>query len=96
MNVGSEPPPRPLQTSALGTVGVRVDPHVGERMEQRRAPMSGSIGATDIGLLGGRTPGRAGRTTRRTAHLVDLQNLPRAIVLTEILGPPLALRDFRA
>jgi hypothetical protein len=76
----------------IGDLAVKVDPHVGETIRQRRAPATGSVGAVALGDLGGRQ--RTGRVIeRRGSSLVDLQDLPRAIVLREILDRPLALRD---
>ncbi len=45
-----------------------------------------------MGTLGGRVEGRR-RPERSGSHLVDLDDLARAVVLTEVLGPPVALRD---
>jgi hypothetical protein len=88
----SERPPQPLQPRSLGQFAVQVDPHVGERIRARQAPATGAVGRSELGQLGG----RQGRTRRRIARggtgLIDLQNLPRAIVMREILDRPLALR----
>jgi hypothetical protein len=87
-------PPEPLRTSTLGQLTVQVDPHVGGGILQRRAPISGSVGAQQLGMLGGRTRVLARGGRRGASPLVDLSNLPRAIVLREILDRPLGLRDL--
>jgi len=89
----TERSPEPLRTQALGKLAVQVDPHVGQRIEQRRAPVSGAVGGSELGKLGGRVAPRRLRS-RAGAHLVDLTSLPRAIVLREILDRPLALRQL--
>lgn len=88
-----EKPPEPLRMQTMGNLGKKIEPHVGERMGQRRAPISGAVGAQQLGSLGGRVTARS-RGLRTGAHLVDLSNLPRAIVLREIFDKPLGLRGF--
>jgi hypothetical protein len=80
----------------LGDVEVHVDPHVGEAMQQRRAPESGRVGQADLGRLGGRTAARAAAAQRHHRGLVDVSDLKRMLIMRELLGPPLALRpDWR-
>jgi len=70
---------------------LRADSHVGEGMQRRQAPQSGKVGGSSIGTLGGRVHGaRKGRGAG--SSLVNLSDLKRAFVVTEILGAPLALR----
>jgi hypothetical protein len=92
--MSSEKAPEPLRPSKLGQLAVQVDPHVGARIQQRRAPVSGAVGAQQLGMLGGRTPTMARSMRRGASALIDLSNLPRAIVLREILDRPLGLRDL--
>lgn len=88
-----EKPPEPLRPKSLGGFTVHGEPHVGDRIQQRKAPASGAVGKSALGDLGGRTIARSGRV-RRSSHLVDLTNLQRAIVLREILDRPIGLRGF--
>jgi len=75
----------------LGKVEVHVDPHVGEALQQRRAPASGRVGQTDLGTLGGRAA-QSQAVTRVRRGLVDVHDLKRMLIMREVLGPPLALR----
>ncbi len=89
----AERPPEPLRPATLGRVEVHVDPHVGERMQQRRAPSSGGVARRELGTLGGRTVAARQLGPARKS-LVDLSDLKRAVVLREILDAPRALRDW--
>ncbi|MBL8722879.1 MAG: hypothetical protein JNK49_02480 [Planctomycetes bacterium] len=91
--VAPEPPPQPLATALPRWQPATVTTHVGEGIERRQAPASGRVGASqDLGALGGRTLA-AGRVRRADASLVDLADLKRVLVMNEVLGPPLALRE---
>jgi len=92
---GGERPPQPLQPRELGKVTTHVSSHVGERLEQRRDPQSGAVGAQQLGTLGGRAATRGRRGREGGSELVDLHDLPRAIVLREIFDQPLSLREPR-
>ena len=83
--------PTPLQPSTLGRLPVHVDPHVGDRIEKRQAPATGAVGAQVLGGLGGRAA-QVGRRRRMASSLVDLHDLPRALVMREVLDQPLSLR----
>jgi hypothetical protein len=87
-----EKPPQPLQPRTLGQLAVHVDPHVGEKIRGLKAPASGAVGRSELGQLGGRGRERQRRAFRHGASVVDLDHLTRAIVMREILDPPLALR----
>jgi hypothetical protein len=93
--VRPEAPPAPLRPRELGRVSVHVAPQVGLDMQQRKAPASGAVGAHSLGTLGGREQQRRNRPRRSGATLVDLHDLPRAVVLREIFDLPLALREPR-
>ncbi len=88
-----EKPPEPLRPTTFDTLRPRFGTQVGANLDKRRAPTSNTVGAQQLGSLGGRVAPRT-RRTRGGSHLVDLGNLPRAIVLREILDRPLGLRDF--
>jgi hypothetical protein len=72
----------------------RVDPHVGEAMAHRASPHSHRVGAHaqghELGRLGGRVHKEG--VQRVQAKRFALDDLKRAFVLGEILGPPLAVR----
>lgn len=88
-DVGSHP----MRPSQFARVGTHVDPHVGESMQARKSPRSGGVAAFELGTLGGRPAAvRFAGAARR--GLVELGDLKRAIVLTEILGAPRALREW--
>lgn len=88
-----ERPPEPLRPSSIGGLGTRVESTFGDRVTIRRAPVSGNVGATALGGLGGRAAALRRREPRGTG-IVDLRDLRRAIVLKEILDRPLGLRDM--
>ena len=87
---GAQRAPTPLGPPQRRPLPMRVDPHVGEsvhaRMLRTQAP------PRQLGALGGRTlrGPRAAAGRRRFA----LDDVGRALVLAEILSPPLALRPF--
>ena len=93
--VRPEAPPTPLRPRELGRVSVHVAPKVGNEMQQRKAPATGAVGAHALGTLGGRDPQRRNRPRREGSTLVDLHDLPRAVVLREIFDLPLSLREPR-
>ncbi len=73
-------------------------PHVGERIQHRHSVQSGRVGqhapGSSFGTLGGRV--HEAQQKRRTATRFPLDDLKRAFVLSEILRPPLALRESGA
>ena len=83
--------------SVFSESGTRVNPGLGERIQDRRGPMSGTVGQTVLGGLGGRTRAKAkvGRGPMRGSRLVDVRDMARAIVMREILDPPVGMRDLR-
>lgn len=88
----AERPPTPVRPTTqarrldVHTTRTEVGSHVGESMAQRRAAPT-----ADLGSLGGRAEHGAHQRTRDTRFaMTDLQ---RVLVLGEILGPPVALRD---
>jgi hypothetical protein len=86
-------PARP--TTQARRLPKHVDPHVGERIQQRHGPQSGRVGHKEqgkgLGSLGGRVQEVHGLKRQRRG-LVDLTDLQRAFVMSEVLGKPLALR----
>jgi hypothetical protein len=92
---GVEPPPKPLPSVSLAHLQTRVDPHVGERMQGRRGPSSGSVGRSVLGTLGGRSGNRQVESLRTSSRLVDLRDMAKALVLKEILDEPVGLRGHR-
>jgi hypothetical protein len=93
----AERPPTPVvPTTQQRRITLHVDPHVGDRIAARQSPQSGRVGkheaGSTLGSLGGRVsgPARASRMSQR----YSLDNLPKALVLNEILGKPLALRQL--
>ena len=93
----AERPPTPVMpTTQERRITLHVDPHVGDRIAGRQAPQSGRVGKHEpgsaLGSLGGRVAGPTQR--RRMSQRYDLDNLPKALVLNEILGKPLALREI--
>jgi hypothetical protein len=94
--VEPERPPAPaLPTTQARRLEVHVDPHVGESMQRRHSPQTGKVGAREagstFGTLGGRVHG-ARRGRGAGSSLVNLTDLKRAFVTSEILGAPLSLR----
>jgi len=95
--VVAERPPTPVMpTTQERRIPVHVDPHVGDRITGRHSPQSGRVGkhepSSALGTLGGRVAGpvRARRMSQRYA----LDDITKALVLNEILGKPLALRQL--
>lgn len=85
--------PEPLRPTRLGSVQVHVDPHVGESVQRRAAPVSGQVAGHALGTLGGRPAAtRTAGTARR--RFVGLEDLERAMVLREVLDAPRALRGW--
>jgi hypothetical protein len=68
---------------------VHVDPHVGESL-QRRHITPGTAGSRGLGTLGGRNAIR--KRSESVVQRYSLDDLKTAFVLSEILGPPRALR----
>lgn len=90
--VEPERPPTPVvPTTSTRKLATHVDPHVGEALAQRHVRMTPA--STGIGGLGGRTQQVQG--ARLEANRFALDDLKRAFVLSEILGPPLASRPPR-
>jgi hypothetical protein len=85
---------QPMRPSQLGKVSTHVDPHVGEGVQRRAAPMSGGVAAHELGTLGGRSHVAGRRGAQSARGLVDLSDMSRAIVLREILDEPRALRPW--
>lgn len=95
--VTPERPPTPVMpTTQERKIKVHVDPHVGDRIAGRQSPQSGLVGKKEpssaLGSLGGRVGGPTHR--RRMSQRFSLDNIPKALVLNEILGKPLALREL--
>ena len=86
---------RDQAVSVFDRVATRIDPTVGERIQDRRGPMSGGVGQTTLGGLGGRTRAQTVRGPMRGSRLVDVRDMARAIVMREILDPPVGMRDLR-
>lgn len=100
--VAPERPPAPVvPTTQNRRLEIHVEPHVGEAMARqatvgqwRSSLRAGGTTQSAMGQLGGGrelAPRRASRASSRFA----LGDLGRAVVLTEILGAPLALREPR-
>ena len=90
--VEPERPPTPVvPTTSTRKLAMHVDPHVGEALAQRHVRMTPA--STGIGGLGGRTQHTQG--AQLAANRFALDDLKRAFVLSEILGPPLASRPPR-
>lgn len=88
------PQPTPPRTSTRPVQAARVDPHVGEALERRRAPVSGAVGRSNLGSLGGRARPRR-RKPRAFRDLIQTENLPAMLIAQEILAAPVSLRDDR-
>lgn len=92
--VTPEKPPTPVApTTSRRRLEVHVDPHVGESIGKRARVGSGKVGEHVLGGLGGRAPEQVQRAVRGARY--ELDDLKRAFVLSEILGPPLASRPER-
>lgn len=92
----AERPPTPvLPTTQQRHIEIHVDPHVGEsigdRIERHSSAAATRRDTSSLGSLGGRVHAHRGR--REAAHRFALDDLRTALVLNEILGPPLALRS---
>jgi hypothetical protein len=98
-----EPPAPPRLRPALASLkddtdrySSRVDPHVGERIRDRHMAATKvgqpSRGRGAIGNLGGRVAKKV--QTRREGSRYAMEDLRKAIVINEILSPPVGLRDF--
>jgi|GEM_PF-5892049 len=90
---------KPGDRAPIGSVDegleIHVDPHVGERIRDRRMKVS-KVGAarTDrgaIGNLGGRVPVPRKAESHDRPHLLD--DLRKAIIISEILAPPVSMRS---
>lgn len=89
-----EKPPAAVQPSTnRRRLDIHVDPHVGESIGKRARVGSGKVGDHALGALGGRTHAAAARAVGGSRYALD--DLKRAFVLSEILGPPLASRPER-
>lgn len=89
--VEPERPPTPVRpTTQERKLEIHVDSHVGEEIGRREALTKPKAESGAIGSLGGRVHRRARR--REFADRYPRTNLRQALVLSEILGPPLALR----
>jgi hypothetical protein len=86
-----------VPTTSGRRLTIHVDPHVGESIQRRATPRSGKVGehaaGTELGRLGGRVQRGVGGGVAGRRYALD--DLKRVIVLSEILGPPLALRPPR-
>ncbi len=86
--------PQPMRVSQLGKVSTHVDPHVGDTVMRRAAPLSGGVAAHEMGTLGGRHHAPVAVAAERARGLIDLSDLSRAFVLRELLDAPRALRGW--
>ena len=94
--VVTERPPTPVMpTTQARRITTHVDPHVGDRIAGRQSPKSGRVGkhepATAFGTLGGRVAGPTEKS--RLSQRYALDDIQKALVLSEILGKPLAQRE---
>lgn len=90
---GGERPPTPVvPTTNRRKIEVHVDPHVGQEMQRRSAVRPSTAQDRGLGELGGRVEHRSD-ARRLAGSRYRPQDLRQAIVLTEVLGPPLAMRD---
>lgn len=80
-----------VPTTAGRRLTIHVDPHVGESIQHRATVRSSRVAGPELGNLGGRV--QHGEVRRATGQRYALDDLKRVIVLSEILGPPLALRQ---
>jgi hypothetical protein len=93
-----ERPPTPVApTTSARRLPLHAASHVGESMEQRARRQRSVLGehgrAHELGGLGGRV--HQASATREAVHRYALDDLKRAFVLAEVLGPPLAIRRDR-
>lgn len=89
--IETERPPAPVvPTTQRRRLALHEESHVGERIQQRHvvAPARDKVGS--LGSLGGRVTGA--RRVREIVGRYPRTNLRQALVLSEVLGPPLALR----
>lgn len=87
----SERPPTPMvSTTQRRQLEIHVDPHVGEQIGKREAASRPRVETSELGTLGGRV--QRPRRVRKITDRFPRTNLRQALVLSEILGPPLALR----
>ena len=87
-----ERPPLPVvPTTSARRLPRHIDPHVGETLAQRHVRTSAV--PHELGTLGGRSAHGAQRVQQERRFVLD--DLKRAFVLSEILGPPLANRRDR-
>lgn len=96
--VVTERPPQPVApTTGSRRLSLHEGPHLGESFGQRAQRQRSRVGehgvGQEIGNLGGRV--HQGAARRGEAHRFALDDLKRAFVLSEILGPPLSLRQDR-
>ena len=80
--------------SVFDRVTSTIESHVGEGIQDRLGPMSGGVGKTALGGLGGRAREKVSRGVQRGSRLVDVHDMARAIVMREILDKPVGLRDL--
>lgn len=78
----------------VGGLRSQVDPHVGQGVSARHAPMSGAVGSSRLGSLGGGLTPQVKRRVERRVRRFDLSDPAAVLVTLEILGKPRALRDF--
>ena len=98
------PPPissQPEGNAAIGatrdrSLKTRVDPHVGERIRDRHMAESKvgvpRAGQGALGGLGGRVKHKQRAATRGSRYSLD--DLRKAIVINEILNPPVSMRSY--
>lgn len=79
-----------VPTTQSRKLATHVDPHVGEQLAQRHVRTSGP--SRELGTLGGRATHKV-VVHHEAARRFALDDLRRAFVLSEILGPPLARRS---
>ncbi len=90
-----ERPPTPVvPTTQARKLEMHVVPHVGEQIQRRAAVKPATAAPRGIGELGGRSTAPARRAAGGSSRYA-LDDLKRAFVLAEILGPPLASRPER-
>ena len=89
------PPAEVVPTTQNRKLDIHVDPHVGDRIQNRRVVGGGRIGLREKGSQFGTLGGRVHEVHRQRQKAVRfaLDDLTKAFVMSEILGPPLAMRD---